>query len=542
MDTGKVTMPNAQYFNVPVQGVFQGRLMQVKGVHFQDLRPYLTISDNRVGSLSLPLCVAPGINKIDLGRLRTNKLDLSLTKTHLGEPVFFLDTKTSQKSGCFLSRALSSIRYKQADFWVNQATKLRSDEFVECQGKIFNKRQCYLKALSLSNTMSVAWLGLGCTLKLGDEIEVNDEFFDSKRCYLQALQLNNFDTNENLGIGWSNLGRNLSRNEIINVFDEVYTAKQCHLKSLSIDIDNHAAWYGLGDSLNSHQNELIEINGKKIGARGCFVNSLELKINQGSAWNSLGVLLHQNENVEVSGQTYSKHECLLEALHFDNHNTYLWGEVGKTIPGKNSIVEVNNKTYSQLQCFLKAISLDTGNDVALVYLGEALGEKETIAINDTDMDSRDCYIKALEISSNSSARAWNNLGVLLFPGETVEISGEIATERECYVRAIQLFQAELDHQGWYTIMALETSSNIAKAWGNLGAFLAPGETVEINGELVTQRECYVRANGLVSTREDDLGDLSLVSCPGKIIGIEEDPVKTIPLRRRNVRDVSSPQS
>lgn len=226
----------------------------------------------------------------------------------------------------------------------------------------------------------------------------------------------------------------------------------------------------------------------------------------------------------------------------NDQKTYTWSEFGKTVPQKSGTVEVNGQTYSQLQCFLKAISLDKSNYTALVYLGEALGEKETIEINGINMDSRDCYIEALEISSNSFARAWNNLGTLLFPSETVEISGEIVTERECYIRAIQLFQDDLAFRGWLPITALETSSNLASAWSNLGALLAPGETAEINGEVVTKRDCDIRANEVVSSSASNLGYPIPELYPREIIQTEEDPVKTPTLRRRNVHNASSAQS
>ena len=312
---------SAQTFSVPVYGSGNGLWMRVDALHFEDHHPYLDVSSS-FGSLSLPLCAAPGLQNIDLQKIKTNTTNLSILKNYEGVSVFYLALTRNRKENRLLNKTLEFIKYTEATRWVLQGRNLKSDECITYRDTIFSKRQCFLKALSLSRKTSEVWTSLSTTLKGDNKIEVDGIFYNRRDCLLRALQL------MNSAACWSNLGNALNSNETINIDNDILTKKQCYLKSLSIDKRCPITWRRLGSSLDFRQNESIKFNNTVIRSKDCFIKSLEIDITSITSWRSLAIRLEENEQIRLASKTYTQHECYVNALQLDAGDAELWSSVG----------------------------------------------------------------------------------------------------------------------------------------------------------------------------------------------------------------------
>lgn len=396
---------NSKHSDIALNGSNSGPFVQVKSLDWNGTRPHLTVGE-KFGSLSLPLYTAPEIGKPSLELVKTNKFQLSLSKTFLGESIFFLGPTIHKSIGLAISRLFEKIQIRDPLFWLQQGNALNIDEGVKIDGIVFSKRQCYLKAISLNKELDSAWIRLALSLKQNETIEIDGEIYDQKKICIKAVLLGPVEPDSasaDSASAWHNLGLALGYRPGLG--------------------------YGLHDS--------TIINNVQVTAKDCFERALEFNPASDISWYALGLLLSENETAEVKEKYYSKNDCFLQAVHLDIHYDQYWTRVGQTMPKGQETVTINGEAYTAQACLLHAIALNTQVGLPYLYLAQTLGDGETIAVNGKALTARDCYITALEKAS-SLPTAWNNLGAQLLPGETVIINGEIFTEQDCYKKALAL--------------------------------------------------------------------------------------------------------
>jgi len=375
------------------------KLGEIVSIKYVNQRPYVTISE-KFGSYSLPICLSPGLGVADLERVKTGGLCLSPAQTYLGESVFFLCPNSVQSLNC-LDKIIESIKLSTASSWISQGNKINEDEYVKLGDKVYNKSQCYLRALSLTPDHSLAWYNLGCTL--------------------------------------------IGTQESVRVQGKTYSATACSIKAISLYKTWDLAWYQLGHNLYASQQDKALVNGRLVGEKECYIMAIELNPKRSFPWCSLGVALNKDETIIISGRRYTQHECFIKAVTLDSRDAESWSRVGKTLPESQTHVLVNDELHTRLQCQLQAIALNKNCALPWNFLGEILNNKDAIDLNGETLNSRQCYIKALEINVNFSS-AWNNLGAALLPGEEMVVNGVTVSERDCYINALHLDNNNADAQ------------------------------------------------------------------------------------------------
>jgi len=407
---------------------------KLASLHYIDQSPYLTVSDH-FGSLTLPLCVASGLDTTDLSNIDPKQHGLLISKNHLGTAVFFLGAKANGQKNCsnLVARALEHIKFKTSSFWVNQGDKLSANEYVNVNGNVYTNRQCYLKALDCNIQNSYAWGRLGQTLETNETVVVDDIPHRKIDCLARSLMID-----DRSSAGWYDLARIVEitdKNILVN--DKKYSVAQCYVKSLSINNKSANTWHGLGCNLNLTQQKSILVGRKLMSEKQCYVKSLELDSTHSQSWLALASTLDEKELVIISNKQYSKNGCFQQALDSNPLDADTWSGVGATLLKDQEFVDSQGSVYNRLKCQIKAVAIDKNIALPWARLGEILNNYQTIKIDGELYTSRGCYVKALELDSKVS-QTWNNLGAILLPYETVTISGEVFTEQDCYKKALAL--------------------------------------------------------------------------------------------------------
>jgi tetratricopeptide (TPR) repeat protein len=160
--------------------------------------------------------------------------------------------------------------------------------------------------------------------------------------------------------------------------------------------------------------------------------------------------------VTINDRTYTKLECLREALKLDPNDFRIWSNIATALEG--------DETFE----------LDGVTDNAQA-VGANLGSGETIVVNGQRMTKRDCLLRALEINPQDY-RVWNNIAnSFLNDQETMQFQGRSYTRRECQLQSLTLHE-----------------DNDA-VWNNMGADMGPNDTVQIKGVVYTKMQCLARA-------------------------------------------------
>ena len=129
------------------------------------------------------------------------------------------------------------------------------------------------------------------------------------------------------------------------------------------DPDDFAGWTGLG--LICMSSGTVRVNGKDYTKQKCFEEAIRCDFETGIPWASLGqslklgekftlgASLRDDQTVTFDGETHSKRECLLRALHSDPNDKTAWSEVAGTMR-RGETVTVNGKQYTKMQCYDRA--------------------------------------------------------------------------------------------------------------------------------------------------------------------------------------------
>jgi len=420
----------------PLSGIGKGIFVHLKEVNYRDHRPHLTL-DGSFGEMTRPLCVSRGMDINRIQQLQDSSVKISLKKTSLGESVFFLTPRVDKSIFQSANKALDTLRSCQAEFWLHKGLQLKPSEHTKKNGEIYNSQQCYLKALSLSKDMAVAWNCLGNTLNYSGPLKMNSITIDKAYCYSQALQF------EQKAMYWYNLGLTLSHSSS-NTIKNPFSTVECYIRALTLDNGHTNTWLALGDTLSPELGKLkkpVFFDNQWMGAKDCYVKAVEASgpehQRSAIAWLSLGIALDKNETASVANKVYRKHECFLQGLRLDQNNADLWAKTGFHTPEKIGSIVVNGATYSKIECQLKALKIDRYDPITWNYLGELL-KKDSIDIDGEHYNAQECLVQALTLVGNRYPKIWSNLGDSLGPRESVKVNGEILNRSQCYAQSLKI--------------------------------------------------------------------------------------------------------
>ena len=311
---------NPQNFSAQLSIGKEDRIVIVKGTYFEANLPCISVTD-KVGTFSSPLYLAPGLGcQIALQKLQTGEEKLCLFKSFLGGSVFYI----GQKPAFFLDKALTMLQAKKASYWEGRGSELKSGEAIEFQGKILDKQQCFLKALTLSSKSARIWNNLGRTFTSYQKIEINGVFLNEKQCYVKAVELD-----KTYKFGWYNLGLTLDSNEKVNINEQVIGKSECFVRCIEIDDQSALTWNILGKIMTDR--EVIEIKGEYFNKYECLLKAISLDNNLALPWCNLGDALVDGKNIEVKGEVFDARGCYIRALELGPKFSRAWNNLGATL-------------------------------------------------------------------------------------------------------------------------------------------------------------------------------------------------------------------
>jgi tetratricopeptide (TPR) repeat protein len=391
-----------------------------------------------------------------------------------------------------------------------------------------SERECYLRALRIDPTHMKAWFCLGDELLGTETWLVRRAMIDRQIDDVDKIRALTFETLEHAVVDE----------------DTIVFADDCFLRCAEL-IDNDrdlahgtrvantvAVYARLAQHLVNHGTVAPMGRAKLRGfemALSTLITSQTLSADYGPLLLLAAdqVQLHGGESLSLGGNKFvvkdlfgralSTPECNQDARAWLTAALFLVGQpIG--LSGFPPAVNVLGKWISPIECVVRAASLDPSLIRAFMVLAVLMrGRHEPVMLLGKEMKLADVlgYIAA---QRPNDADAWVELGnALVGGGGTYSIDGEALTASDCYRRAIAAKPTYA--RGWYRLavavkqgehvdvqgtphtqtslltIALTLDSKSGAAWDVLGCAIRDSGVgrVTVSGEVITERECYLRA-------------------------------------------------
>lgn len=313
------------------------------------------------------------------------------------------------------------------------------------------------------------WVSQGNKIEANEYIEFSGTIYNKRQCYLKSLSFL-----EKLGSAWNGLGGTLNETETTEVDGFLFNKIDCFTLALNKH-DDSRIWFNLGCALFGTQTTAI-VHKKLYSASECYLKALSLDTGWYRAWHGLGYSLSfiPNNQIMVDEKVLNEKECYVRALELEPNNLPSWYSLGVALDESEHTL-ISNKTYSKHQCFLEALHLDTQDGRSWCGVGRTLPREDNyVLVNEVRFTKIQCQLQAIALDK-SAPLPWFFLGEILNNKDTIDLNGETLSSKKCYIKALEL------------------CPYFSSAWNNIGATLLPNEKVEINGESFREYDCYTAA-------------------------------------------------
>lgn len=276
--------------------------------------------------------------------------------------------------------------------------------------------------------------------------------------------------------GFANIANSMVDGETFEIEGEKLNRQQLYIKALHIDPRDGYIWAQLCNTLDDGP---AFVNGNEITRRACIANSIT-EITASPDKGDAAIVLERQ-----------------------------WGVLGMLLRSKKKTsVMVGGVLVTDTGCFVKVLEYNATNSYFWVLLGRSLIPTTDVEVNGETINQRGAYFRALEIDPEFGY-AWYSLAYTeVVPSTEVVMGGggnrmDVMTKIQCLIRAVEVPR---DHQRKY--MYTTTDQDRCKAWLGLGTTISPNDFVEVNGETVSQKQCYINLLKELCVILQDVQDLA----------------------------------
>ena len=181
------------------------------------------------------------------------------------------------------------------------------------------------------------------------------------------------------------------------------TRIECLARAVELGSKIVAAWYHLGHSLGPGT---VVISGTSYTQLECYFKFVAMDPAISVAWDRLGEALGPGNIATVNGVEYTDQLCFITALRFNDKNGMAWFHlVGAAFSGTRApawapvqeMVSVKGKTFSRLQCLIEAVTHSVNIGRAWRLIAESMDQHETILIEGKELTRETIFLKAVEL-------------------------------------------------------------------------------------------------------------------------------------------------
>ena len=321
-------------------------------------------------------------------------------------------------------------------------------------GAEYTKRQCSIKALDLSKSISTAWLNLGLVTPMAGSdatVSVRGKMYSKPQLFIAALECD--PANARALTAMAGL---LTPADCVTIRDanasggeRTYTKIEMLVAALAADPQLGQAWAGVGAMLAttggaSLGKASVHVNGTECTAPVCFANALRCDPTgpaSSAAWCNAGANLAGADTVAIAGRAYTRRECFLVAVRLDGTNALAWAHLGADLALGERVDIGGGITADKWHCLGEAGRL--GPSVAAVWflVGRELSPDTmpTLSVAGVPYTKKQAYEKCIDCDvAGATKQAWNNLGLCLGAMESAYIAGKSVSKLSCAVRSLAI--------------------------------------------------------------------------------------------------------
>lgn len=325
-------------------------------------------------------------------------------------------TNVANMADLYLNRGKEDVEQQNENKKSHQdsASHSISSEFVEIDGKKYNKRRCFAEVIrtldsnfiddniqhspsssstfnlspSATNTLSHSWTELGVIVykesKMYRSVKVgrSNKQFNALDCFVRATQVdkNNHRAWYNLGIVLGNstladIASSISKSEVVSSIQQLcgvtssktdkdnsvdkYFYRQCFVQSLTVNPLHCSSWNALGNSLNRQdrlttepEDVVVFENGRIVKKRDAYLQAVQC------------------------GENFMKNEFTKDDALLQHVLSLSWFSLGTTMKNKKkdkiTLPSGDDNQYTMQDCFVQSVQYDPTNADAWYNLGLTL--------------------------------------------------------------------------------------------------------------------------------------------------------------------------